>query len=431
MAGKKIFFLCDENDIDILEKSLAKNGSYDPTIETTERILEHGVKSYLEGTIELMKKYPHMYDAVVGTHDSSAIFAVIIAKNTGKRFASVQSIINSQNKYISRRIQRDTIPEHTPSFCLALDYLRDPSRLETPFFIKPVRSNISFGTHTISSPEELHACIATESLEIARHNQYFLDALSVNPKYMDPFNIQTCNAFLCEDLIQGSQVTVDGFVHDGQVEFIGMTKASYYSGSNSFSHHEFPYRFNPGLEQAIHQALKKLIPALGLNNSFFNMELRADEDRNTFAIIEVNSRIAFQFAKTIESVTGFDPLHLLCDVAVGREPQYEKMTKKTFTSCWNFELHSFSDQKILKTPTQSGFQELHIRFPEVHIRNLIQENTQLSDYKHNPESFRYCMLDIPGNSRAEIMDKYSQVVSLLGYEFAEGGEAQAVQAECA
>ncbi len=426
MAGKKILFLCDESDIDIVEKSLAKNGSYDPTIETTERILEHGVNPYLERTIELMIKYPQMYDAVVGTHDSSALFAAIIAEKTGKRFASVQSIINCQNKYISRRIQRDIVSEHTPAFCLALDYLRNPSRLETPFFIKPVRSNISFGTHKISSPEELHSCIATESLEIARHNQYFLDAFFVDPKYMDPFNVQTCNAFLCEDLIQGSQVTVDGFVCDGSIDLLGMTRAFHYPGSNSFSHHEFPWRFNPQLEQAIHQTLKKLIPALGLNNTFFNVELRADEDRNTFAVIEVNSRIAFQFAKTIESVTGFDPLHLLCDIALGRKPQYKKTVEKTYKYCCNFELHSFSDRKILKTPTQSGLQELYIRFPEVHFRNLIQENTQLSDYKHNPESFRYCMLDIPGNSRAEIMEKYNTIMSLLGYEFAEEDKAEPI-----
>jgi len=431
MAADKILFLCDASDVDIVEKSFSERSDYELTVETTERILEYGVKAYLERTIELMNRYPQMYDAVVGTHDSSAVFAAIIAEKTGKRFASVQSIINCQNKYISRRIQRSCIPEHTPAFCLALDYLRNPSRLDTPFFIKPVRSNISFGTHRISSPEELHACIARESLDIAKHNQYFLDALSVDPRYLEPFNVQTCNAFLCEDLIKGSQVTVDGFVHDGQVELVGMTKASYYPGSNSFSHHEFPCHFKPELENAIHQALQRLIPALGLNNSFFNVELRADEPRGTFAIIEVNSRIAFQFAKTIESVTGYDPLHLLCDIAVGRPPRYAETISRTFRYCYNFELHSFSDRKILKTPTQSGFQELRIRFPEVHIRNLIQENTQLSDYKHNPESFRYCMLDIPGDSRAEIMEKHKRIMSLLGYEFAEADEADSLQAECA
>ncbi len=419
MAGKKILFFCDASDVDIVEKSFANTETFEPSIETTERILEYGVKPYLERTIELMNKYPSMYDGVVGTHDSSAVFASIVAEKTGKRFASVKSIINCQNKYISRRIQRSCVPEHTPPFCLALDYLRDKRRLDPPFFIKPVRSNISFGTHKVNSPEELPYYIAVESLDIARNNQYFLDALAIDFNYLDPLNLQTCNSFLCESLVFGDQVTVDGFISEGQVEIFGMTKAVFYPGSNSFSHHEFPCSFSQELDQKIHAAINKLIPELGLNNSFFNVELRADEASNTFFFIEVNSRIAFQFAKTIEAVTGYDPLHLLCDVAAGLSPEYDASAEKTFNYCFNFELHSFMDKKILRTPTQSGYEELRIRFPEVQVRNLVYENTWLSDYKHNPESFRYCMLDIPGNSSQEIMDKYHQVVSLLNYEFAE------------
>ena len=424
MTAAKIFFLCDASDIDIVERSFANHPDFEPIIETTERVLEYGVRDYLERTIELINKYPEMYDGVVGTHDSSAVFASIIADKTGKRFTGVQSVINCQNKYISRRIQRRCIPEHTPNFCLALDYLRDPSRIKSPFFIKPVRANISFASHTINDPAELHYYTCRESLDIARHNQYFLDALAVDPDLLDPFNILTCNSFLCEDLLLGDQVTVDGYVIEGKVETFGMTGAVFLTGSNSFSHHVFPCSFDPDLNSRIEQALQRLIPELGLNNSFFNVELRVNEEKGTFFVLEVNSRIAFQFAKTIESVTGYDPLHLLCDVAIGRTPRYGRHMKHTFPLCYNFELHSLMDQRVLKTPTQSGFEELRIRFPEVHIRNLVQENTFLSEYKHNPESYRYCILDIPGHSEQEIMDKHEQVVTLLNYEFAEAYETE-------
>jgi hypothetical protein len=422
MTSKKILFLCDASDVDIVEKSFANTSTFEPTVETTERILEYGVQAYLERTIELMNKYPSMYDGVVGTHDSSAVFAAILGEKTGKRTTSVKSIINCQNKYISRRIQRRCVQNHTPDFCLALDFLRDRTALKPPFFIKPVRSNISFGTHKVNSTEELHYHICRESLDIAKNNQYFLDALSIDPCYLDPLNVQTCNSFLCEELIEGDQVTVDGFIFEGQVDIFGLTKAVFFPGSNSFSHHEFPYHFPPELQQAISDTIQTLIPALGLENSFFNVELRANEAGNRFSILEVNSRIAFQFAKTIEAVSGCDPLHLLCDLAAGQRPQITSEQVNGYQYCFNFELHSFTDKWILRTPTQSGFEELNIRFPEVRVRNLIYENSLLSDYKHNPESYRYCMLDIPGNSQHEIMDKYAQVVSLLNYEFAETPE---------
>lgn len=416
---KKVLFLCDASDIEVVEQSFASRPDYNLTIETTEKILQFGVARYLEQTIERISNHPNMYDAVVGTHDSSAVFAAIIAQETGRRFAPVEAIMNCQNKYLCRRIQKAVIPELTPNFALALDYLRDPSQLSAPFFIKPVRSNISFGTHTIEHPEQLEFYIARESIDIARFNQYYLDALAHNASYHNALNIACCNSFLCEDLIEGIQVTVDGYVFDGGIFFFGTTKASYHPHTNSFFYHAFPHTFAPELQDEIETALIRLIPELGIDNSFFNVELRADEARNTFKIIEINSRIAFQFAKTIEAVTGYDPLHLLCDVAVGKKPDHGAVRKDRFTYCYNFELHHFSDAMILETPTQSAFEEIRIQFPEVHIRNLIHENAKLSDFKHNPQSFRYAVIDIPGNRHDEIMAKYDKVLSLLGYKFAD------------
>ena len=418
MQPKKILYLCDASDLEVVEKSFSDNPEYELTVETSERILEYGVRDYLLRTIELIKRYPEMYDGVVGTHDSSAVFAAIICDQTGKRFASVDSVINCQNKYLSRLIQHRHIPEHTPGFCLAIDLLNNSELLPSPFFIKPSRANISFGSHIIDSLDELIHFIGLESNEIVRQNSYFLEALSINPKYQAEDNLTTCNTFLCEEFVSGEQITVDGFIFDGQVSIFGMTRAVFHTGTYIFHRHEFPYTFGSSLDAKISEAVYKLIPALGLDNSFFNVELRADPEQETFQIIEVNSRIAFQFAKTIESVTAFDPLHLLLQVAVGEKPQFENHGRTgKYPYCFNFELHSFSDKQIIKTPTQSGYEEIKLLYPDVVIRNLIQEGFNLSDYKHNPQSYRYCFLDIPGNSPEEILFTYDRILNLLDYEF--------------
>lgn len=414
---KRILFLCDASDVEEAEHCFAGQSDYELTIETTEKILNFGVQEYLHQTIERINHHPAIYDGIIGTHDSSAVFAAIIAEETGKRFASVQSIIHCQNKYLCRRIQRACIPEHTPNFCLALDYLRNPDRLNTPFFIKPVRANISFGTHRIETPQQLEFYIGSESMEIARFNQYYLEAIGSYSKHYNAINMATCNSFLCEDLIDGNQVTVDGYILEGEVTCFGMTKAVYHPRTNSFSHHEFPYKLSAGLDAAITSALSRLIPETGLNNSFFNVEIRINEEAESFKIIEVNSRIAFQFARTIEAVTGISPLYMLCDVAVGKPPTLKPQAEQLYKYCYNFELHRFSDAKILQTPTKSVFDEISLKYPEVRIRNLIHENVNLSDFKHNPESFRYCVLDVPGNSREEIMSKCEEVVALLSYKF--------------
>ncbi len=414
---QRILFLCDASDVEEVEDSFAGQSAYELSIETTEKILSFGVREYLYQTVERINHHPEIYDGVVGTHDSSAVFAAIIAEETGKRFATVQSTICCQNKYLCRRIQRAYTPDHTPGFCLALDYLRNPERLQAPFFIKPVRANISFGAHRIETPQQLEFYIGSESMDIARFNQYYLEAIESYSKHYNAINMATCNSFLCEDLIDGNQVTVDGYIFEGELTCFGVTKAVFHPRTNSFSHHEFPYELSTWLHSAITSALSRLIPKIGLNNSFFNVELRIDETAGTFKIIEVNSRIAFQFARTIEAVTGISPLYMLCDVAVGRRPALTPQTEHLFNYCYNFELHRFSDAKILQTPTKSVFDEIALKYPEVRIRNLIHENVNLSDFKHNPESFRYCILDVPGNSREEIMSKYDDVTAMLSYKF--------------
>lgn len=414
---KKILFLCDASDIDIIEQSFRHLKQYDLTIETVEKILNFGIIEYLSQTIKRINHNPEIYDGIVGVHDSSAVYAAIIAQETGRFFVPVNALVLSQNKYLCRRIQEKIIPDCAADFCLALDYLRDPSRLATPFFIKPARSNISFGTHKIDKPEHLEYYIGQESMDIARFNQYYLDALSFNSKYHNALNIATCNSFLCEELISGTQVTMDGYIYKGEVFFFGITKAVFYPGKNSFSRHEFPYHFSSKLDNSIKTNLGKLIPQLGIDNSFFNVELRADEENETFKVIEVNCRIAFQFAKTIQAVTGFDPLHMLCDIAVGKKPEKESVSSERFEFCYNFELHAFSDAKIVQAPTQIAYDEISLKYPEVSVRNLVHENSNLSDFKHNPESFRYCFIDVPGNSHEQIMAKCEDVVSMLGYRF--------------
>ncbi len=415
---KRILFLCDASDTDLVLESFADNPDYQLAVESFEKILRFGVLNYLEETIERIKNNPELYHGIVGTHDSSAVIASIIAQETGKRFATVETIINCQNKYLCRRIQKRVVPEFTPPYAIALDYLRDPARLSLPFFIKPARSNISFGTHEVETQAELETYITRESIDIARYNQYYLDALSRKPSYHNALNIATCNSFLCEGFIRGEQVTVDGFVYEGEINFFGMTKANYHPGTNSFFYHSFPHNFSPELMEKIEKGLSRVIPALGIDNSFFNLEIRADEKNCSFKIVEINSRIAFQFAKTIEAVRGFDPLHLQCDVAVGKRPDLSpNAAKERFSYCYNFELHNFSDAKILQTPTQSAYEELRLKYPEVYVRNLVQEGFNLSDFKHNPQSFRYCVVDIPGNTHEEIMQKYEDVIDILGYKF--------------
>ncbi len=417
---KKILFICDENEIPIIDDSNQEAEDYIVELETSDDILLRGVRNYLDEMVTLIKDKPDRYDGIVGTRDMTSVFSNIICEKTGKPGTSVESMINCQNKYISRRIQKDHLSEYTPKFWLDSNFLRE-FPMEPPFFVKPVRANVSYLSQWTHSYNELRELIKDYTVELAQYNQYFLDAIFVTSHMENQLNLETCNKFLCEEIMEGTQVTVNGYVYGGEPYNYGIVKAAFHDDGISFSHHEFPYDISPQLEEKINQISSELVRALGLNNTFYNVELRVDEETEKIYIVEVNSRAAFQFAKMIESVTGINMIEWLCDLSVGKEPREisEERKKQTYKYCYNFELRKFSDHEIVRTPMATNLEGLNRQYPEVAIKNLVYANTKLSDYKQNPNSFRYSILDVPGNSREEIMKKYEIIVDNLGYEFEE------------
>ncbi|WP_241080769.1 ATP-grasp domain-containing protein [Natranaerofaba carboxydovora] len=417
---KKILFICDANEIPIIEDSCQEVDDYIIEIETSDDILSRGVRNYLEEMISLIKDKPDRYDGIVGTRDMTSVFSNVICEKTGKPGTTVESMINCQNKYISRIIQNDHLPQNTPKFWLDSNFLRE-FPLEPPFFVKPVRANVSYLSQRAHSYNEIRELIKDYTVELVKYNQYFLDSLAVTSHLENQLNLETCNKFLSEEIMEGTQVTVNGYVYGGEPHNFGIVKAAFHDDIISFSHHELPYEISPNLEKQINDVTSELVRALGLNNTFYNVELRIDEEKEKIWIVEVNSRAAFQFAKMIERVKGVNLVQWLCDLAVGEKPRDVSEFRKdeTFDYCFNFELRKFSDHDIVRTPMATNLEELSRQYPEVAIKNLVDANTKLSDYKQNPNSYRYCILDVPGNNKEDILKKYENIVNKLGYEFEE------------
>ncbi|ADI74374.1 conserved hypothetical protein [Methanohalobium evestigatum Z-7303] len=412
---KKILIICEQSDIHLIMESFNHTDNYQISIETTEDILGRGVTNALKDIIQQINNNPDMYDGVVGTHDSSAVFASVICEHTGMPGISVEGVVNCQNKYISRQLQEKIVPEYIPNFCLDEEYLSNLEK-SLPAFAKPVRSNVSFAAQKIDTTKDLQQLINDFGEYIKDYNQYYVDSLSLS-SYDNPENLYTCNKFLCEELIFGTQVTADCYVYNQKAHVFALTKAAFFDDKISFSHHEFPYQVSPETEQKIYNMIDKLAKNLKLDNTFINVELKIDEKTGNVSIIEVNARIAFQFAKTIETVKGFDPLHLICDLASGDEPDIYPEFAPEYSMCYNFELRKFSDKLVTKIPDARNIARIKKIYPGVEIRNLILNGGKLSDYKHNPESYRYCILDIPGNNKEEIMDKLEDIKAMLNYRF--------------
>jgi len=418
--AKRILVICSESEVPMVEEGAATLEEYHVEVETAEKIFAIGIQKYLAEIIDLLQKNPSRYHGVVGTRDMTSVFANVICEKTGKPSASVNSLINCQNKFLSRCLQKTVVPEHVPGFWLDTQFLRQ-FPLASPYFVKPVRGNVSYLSQKAYSYEELRNIIVENTAEMAQYNQYFLESLSVASHLDNVENLETCNRFICEEIVTGQQLTVSGYVYGGSVRLYGSAGAVFMEDGISFSHHEFPCELPASLEEKVEEVITGLVKALGLDNTFFNVEIRVEPGEEKMHIIEVNCRQAFQFVKTVEKVKGINLIRWLCDLSVGKEPSDKAVEEGAirYPYCYNFELRESGDREILRVPTKTDLEELERYYPEVTVKNLVEANTRLSDYKQNPSSFRYCILDVPGNSRKEIIEKMEKIRPILGYEFKE------------
>ncbi|HVI19880.1 MAG TPA: ATP-grasp domain-containing protein, partial [Gaiellales bacterium] len=222
---------------------------------------------------------------VFGSSDSTSALAVVVADRLGLPGPGYEAFMRCHDKLVSRRIQAEAVPDATPRFA-ALDAMRPPERppLPYPFFVKPVQGHLSQHAYEVGSDERLAEVLAAARRASFRH-------------------------LIAEELLSGRLVTFEGFVHDGRVTPVGVTDAVLHKNGISFLRFEYPSKLPAGPQQQMAEIASRLMPALGFDQSLFNIEffVRAD---GGITIVEVNGRMASQFAPLVRAVHGVSTYEL-------------------------------------------------------------------------------------------------------------------------
>jgi hypothetical protein len=250
-------------------------------------------------------------EGVIGTKDQSALLAALLAERRGLPGPRPEALVNCQHKPTSRALQREAAPDATPEF--ALLGLDSPFELpfELPFFVKPVVGRLSQNAFRIDDPGDL---LALEEADRYTNRYAEIAALAGASR-------AAVHGFLAEELLFGAEVTLEGYAHEGRVTTIGVTDSVKYPGTLSFERFEYPSVLSPERQAELSSIAERVLPALGFDDGFFNVEFFVPEDRPA-QIIEVNGRIASQFAPLVLGLHGRSTYDALFDLARGRDPRW-------------------------------------------------------------------------------------------------------------
>src|SRR4029078_2905736 len=214
-----------------------------------------------------------------------------------------------QHKPTSRDVQRLVAPESTPKFCV-LENGTLPC--DPPFFAKPGAARLSQNAYRIDDLSEL-----SKLSETYRQTNRYAESAAIAGG--DPAGV---HGFIGEELLSGDEVTLEGYVHGSSVVTIGVTDSVKYEGTFSFERFDYPSRLSEEKQTELADIAARILPALGFEGGFFNVEFFVPKE-GPAQIIEVNGRIASQFAPLVQALHGRSTYDALFELACGDDPHRE------------------------------------------------------------------------------------------------------------
>jgi biotin carboxylase len=360
----------------------------------------------------MVARYRGRIDAVFSSNEQfGALAAALVAQRLGLPGARPESLLQAQHKYEARLRLREIAPDLCPQFEL-IPYTIDLAaarRLQYPLFVKPVKATFSVLARRCDSAEALveHLRFAPWEKHIIRrliepHNQ----ALARFPQ----FRVGS-DHMLVEELLQGRQINVDGFVKGGRVQLLGITDEIMYPGTMAFQRFAFPAPPDASLAARVQDAAERVVHGFGLDHSFFNLEFFVDESTGALKLIELNPRLAAQLAQFYDWVLGIDTYELGFAMALGRPLPIRRPAR--FGAAASFVWRSFDGSSCPRLPSADDRAWLAREYPEARLEVYPKKGASLKRDLKWLGSHRWAVLNLPGADDADLRRRYERICERL------------------
>ena len=329
-------------------------------------------------------------DGVVGTKDRSALLAAQLAERRGLPGPRAQR--RSSRASTSRRRARFSDawrPSSTPAFAL----LDGVPPFPPPWWAKPVVGRLSQEARRVDTEAELAGLV-----EDSTYRQRYADLAGLSQ--------DAVTGFLVEELVAGDEVTLEGYVHEGEVTVIGVTDSVKYPGTNSFERFEYPSALPAARLEELAELAAVLVPAHDLDACFFNIEFFVP-DEGPVQIVELNPRIASQFSPLVEAVHGRSTYDALFALACGEDPRWDGSAPSGVAI--SYVVRVFEDALVEAVPE-----------PQDGLEILVRPGLRLSEQGTNDTaSYRLAIFTEWGETREDALQRCRQRARSLRFELAE------------
>jgi biotin carboxylase len=339
-------------------------------------------------------------DGVFGSNDDTGHLAGILADRLGLPGPDPAAFMRCHDKLASRELQAQAVPEATPAFAgIDIDDPDPAPPLPYPFFVKPVTAHLSQLAYTVRNRSELRVAVAE-----ARER---LDAITEYDRRLEGHGFRR---LVAEELLDGRLVTFEGFMQGGRMTPIGVTDAVLHPNRISFLRFDYPSTLPEPAQTAMAGIAARLMTALGFDDALFNIEFFVAPD-GRITIVEVNGRMASQFAPLVQAVHGVSTYELALAIATGRTAELPPARPDMVAS--SFVLRTYRDAVVRSLPDPSAVSR---RFGHAHVEILVRPGQRLSENDDDVASHRLAVVALAGPDRGAVLDRYAEARRLLPFD---------------
>ena len=271
-------------------------------------------------------------DAVLSTHDLGDLIAAMVARELGLRGPSPESVFLCLHKYYARRGEAD------PIRCNALPLFGERATIEYPSYMKAPWLKLGLLGFKLESEDDLTRALALAREEYPRWaRQYYpLFARAIDVR---DYPLATADMMLVEQFVEGAQVTVEGWIHDGEIHLWAITDTNTYPNTRIIDNFCLPSRFPAEVQEEMRRYAFDAVRRFGFADGFFNIELWMTKDG--LRLTEVNGRAAVCFAGIYDPALGASIFEAVADLACGLPPR--ATPRDTGLVAGQFNLITFAD----------------------------------------------------------------------------------------
>jgi biotin carboxylase len=354
----------------------------------------------------------HAGTGLDGILTSDEQFGPVVASLLGERLGlphtPLRAVLTAQHKYYARQAFQAALPECNPRFGLiGRDFRRSREiPLPFPFYVKPVKAAFSVLARRVDSFEALdrHARFSWfEQAIIERLVKPFGDAMRSHAGFdIEPFSL------LAEELVDGEQVTVNGFARMGEITMLGVVDSIMYPGTDQFQRFQYPSRLPEESRSAAEAVARRALAAVGFTHGMFNVELRLCAATGQAKVIEINPRAAGQFYDLFERVDGYSLFDALVALETGEAPAIRHRCGRDAVAA-SFVMRDLAGEGLGRWPQAGEIGRLRGRHPGATIMVYPKRGADLRREMKWLGSYRYGVVNLGAGSAGELFAAYGRI----------------------